>query len=713
MDTIISPPSRELTAKAEPAFIDVRAIGAIARRRAWPMLAAVAIVLGITLLAYLMAEPRYYAEASVGIDRRTDELVRTTGDAPPLSTDSPSVDTEVQIMKSPAVAAAVVDRLRLDRVPGFGFADGAPPVSGPAARERATAIVQSGLQASRQGTSYAITVGFDAADPVLATNIVNAAVQAYVTGQKTERSQQRAQQTQMLRDRVGQLRAEVIAAESAVARYRADTNLIDIQDDSTAAQEAVQTLQTQLAEANAALAAANARAAAARSGSALTDVLQSDVVRNLRTEQANLRTQRADLAGRYGPLHPTLANIDRRMAEIDRELASEAQRVRESVGSEARIAGSRAASIQASINRAQGQLLAGNNASVRLNELERNAESARGLYQLFLDRYRQNLAAQGTEQSNAYVISYGRTPAAAYSPNRLAYLLGGLLAALLAATVVALILESTESGFRTRTSLERGLGIPVLAAVPDAATVKDAPLRRGSPLGLADHMQAHDGSVFSEAFRSVRTALKIGQDGQLARSIAITSALPDEGKTTTAICLARSVAMAGLRVVLVDCDLRRRASSRTLADNLDAGLIEVLKGEATLEGALIRDSASGAHLLPQKATSSPDYDALASKAMEALVQRLEAVYDLVILDTAPLLPVAESRAISAMADGALLAVRWRATPAKATELALEELNRAGARVLGAMLTKVDLRANATAGMGYEAHYYRSYASQAA
>jgi polysaccharide biosynthesis transport protein len=224
---------------------------------------------------------------------------------------------------------------------------------------------------------------------------------------------------------------------------------------------------------------------------------------------------------------------------------------------------------------------------------------------------------------------------------------------------------------------------------------------------------ANDSSIFSEAFRSIRTALKIGQDGQLARSLAITSALPDEGKTTAAICLARSAALAGLKVVLVDCDLRRRASSRSLTENLQAGLIEVITGEATLEQALVKDSASGAHLLPQKPAAHPKYDALASKGMEVLIQRLEAIYDLVIIDTAPLLPVAESRAISAMADGTILSVRWRKTPAKAASMALEELHRSGARVLGAMLTKVDLRAKATSGMGYEAHYYQSYAPQSA
>jgi capsular exopolysaccharide synthesis family protein len=224
---------------------------------------------------------------------------------------------------------------------------------------------------------------------------------------------------------------------------------------------------------------------------------------------------------------------------------------------------------------------------------------------------------------------------------------------------------------------------------------------------------AHPGSVFDESFRSVRTALKIGQDGQLVRSLAISSALPDEGKTTAAICLARSAALAGLRVLLLDCDLRRRASSRTLADRLDAGLVEVLKGEVQLEQAIVRDAASGAHFLPQKPSSEPVYDLIASRAMGKLIERLEESYDLVIIDTAPVLPVAEARAVAAMADGVLLVVRWRKTPANAAKLAVDQLRREGANLSGAMLSRIDLQAAASSDLSEEAHYYRSYALEPA
>jgi len=710
MDAMVVTSNPQLPAVREPGLIDPRAVFGLIRRRLIPILATMAVVLTATLAAYLSAEPQYLATARVALDRRSEEIVTVNGSNPPLATDSPSVDTEVQVLLSPSIAAAVVDRLKLASKPGFGFAEDGKPGDPATARERSIGIVMGGLKVNREGTSYAIAVNYSHADPQLAAAIVNAAVDSYVDGQRSGKSVERNREIALLRERLGQLRTEVMEAETAVARYRAGTNLLDLQEDRPTALATLQTLRTQLAQARAEQATASARSQAAVAAE-VSDVLQSPVVRQLRTEQARLRAERADLSGRYGDKHPVLANLDRQLGEIDRNLEAELTRVRSGVNSEAQIAGSRVASLESAIANVQSQLLAANNASVRLNELQRNAESARSLYQAVLDRYRQSVAAQGTETSNAYVIAFARVPGQPYSPNLLAYLVGGTVASLLAAAFVALLLETMERGFRTRAGLEQTLGIPALSAVPDIATVRDAPLKKGSPLAIADHLVAHPGSVFDESFRSIRTSLKIGHDDQMVRSLAVTSALPDEGKTTDAICLARSAALAGLRVLLVDCDLRRRATSRTLANRLEWGLAEVLKGEVPLEQAIVRDGASGAHFLPQKPSEEPHYDLLASRTMGKLIDQLEEIYDLVIIDTAPVLPVAEARAVAAMTDGVLLVVKWRKTPAQAARMAVDQLRREGAKLMGAVLSQVDLRSAAAADMGEEVHYYRSYSDR--
>jgi Mrp family chromosome partitioning ATPase len=161
-------------------------------------------------------------------------------------------------------------------------------------------------------------------------------------------------------------------------------------------------------------------------------------------------------------------------------------------------------------------------------------------------------------------------------------------------------------------------------------------------------------------------------------------------------------------VVLVDCDIRRRASSRSMANGVAASLSEVLKGTATLDQALVQDTASGAFVLAQSAQGTGDYDLITSSAMQALIAQLEEQFDFVVLDTAPVLPLAEARAIAGMAGGALLVTRWRRTPAHAANLALDLLGRAGATVVGAAMTMVDLKAQARSGRNDEMAYYAQF-----
>lgn len=690
-------------ASASTNLIDLRRIFGTIRRRQWWAVATVAIVLALTLAAYLQAKPVYTASARVAIDRRVDDFVTPTQGAPaPLPTDSSSVDTEVQVLMSPRIAAAVVDRLNLVFKPGFGGGDKTA-----AGRERAIEVVRNGLGVKRDGVSYAIRVSYSNGDAALATQIVNTAIEEYVSGQRGDKVTERSRETALLSDRLSTLRGEVQQAEAAVARYRGATNLIDIQKDSTAVQQEISLLNGQLATARADEAAASSRVAASRSGG---EGLESPVLRSLRGQQAELSATRADLAGKYFDSHPAVQKLDRQIADVNASIASELGRIRASYNADLRVAQGRASSIQSSLGKARGALNDANGASVELAELERNAESARVLYQSLLDRYRQSVTGQGTERSNAYIIARATEPTKPDSPDLALYLLSGCVAGVLAAAGVILLLEMLESGFQTRADVEAKLGLAVMSSVPDLTAMAGTRVSRKDSMGPANYLVAHDGSVFSEAFRGIRAGLALGRADSKIRSLAVCSALPAEGKTTVSICLARSAAMSGLRTLLVDCDLRRRTSSASMSSNVKAGLIEVLKGEVALRDAVVKDEASGAWLLPQKVSDRHDYDIITSKAMEALVEQLRDSFDLIILDTAPVLALADARAVAAMADGVLFTVRWRKTPANAAQMALDQLERAGAKVVGATLTQVNLQQQARAGAGDEMIYYNKFKS---
>jgi capsular exopolysaccharide synthesis family protein len=190
--------------------------------------------------------------------------------------------------------------------------------------------------------------------------------------------------------------------------------------------------------------------------------------------------------------------------------------------------------------------------------------------------------------------------------------------------------------------------------------------------------------------------------------IAITSALPGEGKTTTSLCLARTAALQGARVVVVDCDLRRRTVNRLLRADPATGLLEVLSGEATLQQAIVVDEPTGAHVLPLAKSAFTPKDVFGTVAMDRLLADLRARYDLIILDTAPILPVADTRVLAPKADTVVFLARWRKTPQQAIEAAFRLLAGTGAHVGGVALTQMDMKQQTKYGYGDPGYYYAEY-----
>ncbi|MDI1295511.1 MAG: polysaccharide biosynthesis tyrosine autokinase [bacterium] len=694
-------------------LIDLSAIGVLVRRHKWPMLAAAVAVLLLTVIAYMLTGPLYQAETLLALDRADQTIVTAPDDKRPneqVLTDSSQVDTEVQILQSSVIAEAAVRAQKLNTNPAFLQSLSNSPQVKSLSVEAAAAMISSNLSVRREGTSYAIQVAYNSSDPEVAAMVANAIASAYVGGQVESKVAGRSHDIAMLRTRLDQLRSDVMTAESAVSSYRAQTGLVGASDTSVIPQQQLSTLTTALAQARADLAGAGAQARA-NSGTSGSLVNSSAIVSNLRIEQARLAGQQAEMAKRYGALYPDREQLDAQLAAVNSALARETSRISAGVGADVQAARDRVGAIQGAIGQTRGELALANSASGRLNELERVAESARQLYQAFLDRYRVELATQGTERGRAYVIASATAPSFPTSPNIAAFLLAGLAVALLAAGVVAVLFEWLERGVRTRAEAETKLGLPVLASIPDLSTVRNADFSGGTASDIANYLVANDGSVFNESFRSIRTALKVGQSGQIAKVVMITSAMPDEGKTTTSICLARSSAMAGHKTLLIDADVRRHTSTRMLTSSPRAGLIDVLQGKAKLEDALLLDKASGAFILPQVPGTVPAYDIVQSVEMAALLKTMSEQFDLIVLDTAPVLAVAESRAIGAMADASILVVRWRKTRVANARAAIDQLNRAGARVTGVIMTQIDVRAAAI--LSEDMVHYQSYAALAA
>lgn len=687
-------------------LIDFRAIGRAIARRKLALFLSVLAVLSAVAATFALSDKNYDGISLVGLERTPDQVINTPGEVTSnLAIDMPSVDTEVAILMSPGVIRDAVERHALNEDDAFVFAATSGSKTAPISVGEAVDRIITKLTAQRQGASYVIETVYSSRDAEVAARVTNAIVDAYISRQVASVESGRSADISVLEERLESLRSDVLEAESAVAQYRAANSLVTIGNEGTSVQDEIGNLNTQLAAARAELAVAQGQASA-NSNDSGSMVGNSDIVRSLRLDEARLATELARLSERYGPTHPDRMAVATQLASTREALARETARTQQGIANDVAVARNRVNALQAALNRAQGRLVAGSNASVRLNELERIAQSARDLYQVFLERYRSEVATSGIEKSRAYVISRAAIPQLPSSPNPILFGLMALLGSVAIGGGTVFALESREKGVMVREDAERYFGVPVIAAIPDLSTVKDMPFEGGTTLGIAKYVVDNDGSVFNEAFRSIRTALKIGQPTQLAKTVVITSTAADEGKTTTAICLARTSAMAGNRTLLLDADTRRTATSRMLSGSAELGLLDVLDGSATIDDVLLEDEITGMQLLPQRTRKAPNFDALQSTNMQELLDQLKARYDLVVIDAAPVLPVAETKALAAMADATLLAVRWRHTRIKGVQMTVQQLRRAEANLVGTLMTQVDLRARSM--LREDEIYYRPY-----
>lgn len=707
----------------------------LAFRRRFRLFAAVAVAIFVAAIALtLQATPLYTATASVVMDTRKERVVDTEQVLSDLPNDSAVVDTEVEILRSGQLAGRVVKALKLEEDPEFngalrkptglsgliasvkglfGAAAPAPRRLTPLEQQRqyegVVGGVQSRLSVQRSGLTYVIRIGFRSEDPAKAAVIANKFAELYLLEQLEAKFEATNQATRWLNQQLEGLRQQVLRDEAAVQQFKIANNLLSASG-ATLTEQEISTYNQSLAQARAQLAEDEARLSAAKiqlgrasQGADVGDAVTSGLISSLRGQRAEALSRIAELQGRYGERHPEMLKARRQLSEIDTQIQQEIRSIIANLETKVQVSRQRAAAVAGSLGGAKGTLAANNRAMVRLNELERNAEASRTLYESYLNRYKQTSSQGGIGQSDARIVTKAKVPGAPSSPDVNRNLMLGLMLALGAGAAAVVFAETLDAGLATADDVERRLdtaylgSIPLLASVADDAT--DSPV---------DFVVSKPLSSFSEAFRSLNAAITYARLGETVKLVAITSALPGEGKTTTAVCLARSAALQGRKVVIVDCDLRRQTVNRLLQEEPRVGLLEVLNGEATLQQAISVDTATGANVLPLAPSKFTPKDVFGTATMDRLLAELRSRYDLVILDTAPVMPVADTRVLAHKADLVVFLARWRKTPQPAIEAAFRLLGTTGASVGGVVLTQVDIKQQAKYGYGDPGYYYAEY-----
>lgn len=689
--------------------LDLSGIVARYRRHIPLVLGITAVVLAADIFVTLRQTPLYTSSATVFYAPRKSDLSRETSSSvnDDVARDQ-AVDTQVEVLRSPVLADDVITKLQLDKDPEFAVS--VKGTTDPAVmRDALVDRVMQGLKVKRVGQTLLLSVGYTSQSPSKAARIANTFAESYISHQLDQKLGSTKSSNTLLNAQIDDLRQKVLEAETAVQQYRSANNLLGTDaGGGMLTQQEISALNQQLATARASEAESIARYRAAqrqlRSGSNGDDVgeaLGSQTITELRRQRAEVSRRVADLQGRYGPMHPDLKNAQLQLQDIDKQIQAEINRIMSNLSAQTEVARGSTASIEGSLSSARGTLSSGNAASVKLGELQRNADAARTLYETVLTKVKETAAQQAVTQADARVDSPATPPSGPTSPNKPLNLLLGLITGLGLGVIAAFIAEQWNAKLTSMDEIEGKLGLPYLGSIPTVASAINKPTTK-NPI---DAVVAHPLSGFAEAFRGLGTTLMYGAGGVPVRILALTSAVPEEGKTTTAICLTRVLAMGGTKVVLVDCDLRRRSANIMIQGEPEFGMIEVLDGKATIEQAAVLDEKSGAYVIPLTKNSHLAKSPFASAAMDRFLEDLKARFDLVILDTPPLLPVVDTRVLAQKVDALALLVRWRTTPIRAVRTAIHELEAVNAPITGIALTLVNL---ASRSYGYGNYYNKDF-----
>lgn len=707
---------------------------------------ALGIFLTVSLLGILFTAtqtPKYTATALLMIDPAPDQLLEVNQNPVRGAPNDVIVESEIEILKSVEMAARMAAEMGLEEDPEFNSALAPPsPVSDTISSikgffiglisskpadpfpmdgadetvvmlvpdEVAYAVADS-IEVRRRGLSFGIEVSAVSSSPGKSARMANELANSYLRSRLEDRFANVGSAGDWFEERVGELRADVLAKEAAAQRFRAEKGLLTAEGVSLTEQQiadvqaSVITARAEYAEAEARYVQLRSLIDAGSSADSIAAALNSAVIRDLRAQEAIIAQRQAEVDRRYGERHPEVARVRSERADIQTQIRSEIDRIASSLRNEMLVVQSRLRSLEADLENNRRALVANNEELVSLGELESEARAARTVYESFLERSKE-LAQQGTiERVDANLASQARPPEAPSSPKVLFSAVMSVAAGGVLALLFVGVAERFRQTFRSPEEAEQKIGLRTLAVVPrlEAAKLRALPVIWRNP---PKYFVENPFSPFGEAVRDLRTSVVLAAPPRRGSgtSIAITSAAPNEGKSSISLSLARMCALSGKPTIILDCDTRRRAVNEFLRIDPDKGLLEVLNGSATLEEVLGVDEDSGAHVIPVASESSRTQDLFSSGDLQSLLDDLAEKYEYIILDCAPVLAVAETRQVAKMADVTVVVARCNETHGAAVRAAAESLAVAGANLGGMVLNFFDAQVPGGSA-GYSTAYY--------
>lgn len=716
--------------------IDIRELLGVLLRRKWTILLIAMLVFIAALVSTMMTKPIYRASTTLQIEvdkpRLLDYAVEANGGASTSSKDF--YQTQFQILKSRALARRTIDSMGLesmlqgDKLAKPFYVDmlddakqralAALNIGGEEPKETAAEKMVIGsspledrlianLSITPVNNSQIVRLSYDSGQPELAANIVNAIADNYISMNLERRVDSASFAKQFLTEQLVDVKSRLEESEAMLNDYAKEKELFKTGDENSPSLIAtrVNELSSALSAVERARIEAQSKYEQSQRSEVSTAIMDSEIIGELRKSLIKLQGTYQEKLQVYKPGYPLMVQMKRQMNEINAEIARETVTVKGTVEDKLRSAyltiKNNEDKLREELDRQKTLLIALRDKSIGYNTLLREVETSRSSYEGLLTRMKEVSVAGGVDSNNISVLDPAIIPFVKHSPNNRKNAAMGLALGLFLGVAVAFLLEFMDDRVKSTEEMARILGLPLLGTTP-VAKGKD-------PIVHSLMTMQQPTSAMAEAFRSLRTNLLFASRDGTPKVLALTSALPEEGKSSSCLNLATAFAQSGKRVLLIDADLRKPTTHKRLKLDNSVGLSNFLTGQADTDKVIQETMIQGVSAITAGPISPNPAELLSSERFQELFDLVPDTFDIIILDCPPVVGLADALILANRANATVMVSAYSQSRKRALQDAHRRLSQAHANLIGFIFTKV--KSGGGYGNSYEYEYYYSYGAK--
>jgi capsular exopolysaccharide synthesis family protein len=688
----------------------------VSKRRAVVLTTALILTTLAAIFSFKM-KPVYQATTRVAIESETplvqslDEVYRT------IPIEEKFLQTQVKVLQSENLAWETIEQLGLADNPAFAPKDrwarrGEPDPR--IIRGQLLDLFSGHLDVELARNTHMVVVSFESTDPYLAARVANTLVNDYKEYNFRSLYEATRQASGWMEQQLDELKAKVEKSQEALVAYERENSIINVSDKQNLLEQRLSDLSKDLTNAQNDRSQKQSLYQQVKSNPQQVALLaQNELLVKLEEKYADIQSQYVDAQGQYGPNFPKVIRLQSQVNEIQSLIDQERNRTVQRIRKDYEAAVGRERIMSDLMVREKAEVGRLNQLLIQHNILKRDFETNQQMYENLLERLKDATVSAGLRASNVHLVDSAFPPAEPIRPKKFLYISVGLIAGVFLGIGLAFVAEGLDSSIKRAEDIERFIAAPTLAVIPSEETLGTSGRSwlKGQRIGASNGngrvelaVLERPSSALAEAYRTLRTSLLLSTASKPAQVLLVASTQPQEGKTCTTLNLSLALAQRGRRVLVIDADLRRPGLGELVGSGNGKGLSDVLAGACTFREAVKQlESQPSLWVLPAGPLPSNPAELLSSSSMEDLLREARRDFEHVVLDSPPLLMVSDAVILSNLADGVVLVVESGVTNRSAVARAYKVLQIAGAKVLGVVLNKLDVRHD-----GYYGYYYRGY-----